>query len=389
TRYAVSVTAVNPVGPSEAATGTAVPEAVPGGTQKYVEAVDQLLNADDALQMGTHPTAEAVTASDSQRSLIAGWLTNQAPGYTAMAAYATANHQQDVNDQTKLSNVLVSSDPTGSTVNVYATATETFTTVDTKTSIRRSIPGSQVDNVDYSFSTGASPAVINYTDANAVLVPVSLGDSSTAHSTALDASPSKVPAPVATNPAGTGFATTPSGLAVPMVNYGNLTGIANWANANWNGTNNGFSNDCTDFASRAMHYGGGMPENVAVDPLLQKSNDAYWYQYTYWYGLTVESYSWAGAYDLANYEAGQGAYFYSYIDQVQPGDIIWANWTGSNASGISHTGVVVANYQGNLYIDQHTYNRYYEPLYKVAGVETWQGDNPNLTVWVAQPYENN
>ena len=36
-------------------------------------------------------------------------------------------------------------------------------------------------------------------------------------------------------------------------------GTVSWARKNENGGNNGYSDDCTDFASRALHYGGNDP----------------------------------------------------------------------------------------------------------------------------------
>ncbi|TDT95374.1 putative amidase-like protein [Streptomyces sp. 846.5] len=389
TSYLVSVTATNPVGVSPAVTGSATPEAVPGGKQQYIDAVSQFLNARNALQMGAATTASAATAADTQKAAITTWLGNEASADTAVAAYATSNGQQDTNDVTTLTNVLAALDPTGSTVNVYATANESFTTVDTSTGTAQSIPGSETDPVEYSFSVGSSPVVTNFTDASAVVVPVSAKTSSTAYSAALDAPAPTAPAPLTVDSTGDHFAAVPSGTVQPMYHYGNLNGIVNWANNNWNGTSNGFGDDCTDFASRAMHYGGGMPENVAPAPILQYTNDAYWFQYTYWYGLTKTSYSWAGAWHLSDYQYHQGAWFVPYVSWAAAGDLIWPNWSGGGWTGISHTGIVAYNSGSNLYIDQHTNNRYHEPLWKVAGQQTWQGSNPHLSLWVAQPYEKN
>jgi RHS repeat-associated protein len=50
---------------------------------------------------------------------------------------------------------------------------------------------------------------------------------------------------------------TPSARPTPgMVS---ARGTATWALRNWNGSNNGYGDDCTDFASRALHLGGGDP----------------------------------------------------------------------------------------------------------------------------------
>lgn len=389
TGYTVSVTAENPVGTGAAATGSATPQAVPGGKQQYLDAVSQFLNARDSLQTGSTTTVAAATAGDSQQAAITGWLSDEVSADTAMATYATSVQQQETDDATTLSNQLVALDPTGSTVNVYATADETFTTVDTSTGTAQSVPGQETDAVEYSFSAGGSPAITQYTDADAVVVPVSAETAPTAYSAVLDNLTGTTPDGVGVDSTGTHFTDPPAGTVRPMAHYGNRTGIKNWADAHWNGSYNGFSDDCTDFASRAMHSGGKMPENVPISPILSYKNDAYWFQYKYWYGYTQTSYSWAGAVHLANYQSRQGAWFIPYASWVSAGDLIFANWSGGGFSGITHTGVVAAVTSHNIYIDQHSNKRYHEPLWKAAGYTTWQGSNPRLSVWVAEPYERN
>jgi Putative amidase domain len=172
----------------------------------------------------------------------------------------------------------------------------------------------------------------------------------------------------------------------------NLGNEVSWAhNHAYPGTNkdhNGFADDCTDFSSRSLAFGGGMPEDVAPSPAFQKHNDKYWYQYHALFGNTWTSQSWANSRDLGDFFNGQGGYFLKYVSSSKAGYIIFANWKGQKNKtgwgGVSHAGVITKVTSKNVYITQHTNNRYNEPLYGTAPT-TWFGKNPALQVWIALP----
>jgi hypothetical protein len=302
-----------------------------------------------------------------------------------MVAWAATNNQKNTNDHTALSNVLVAMDPTGASVNVYATADETFTTVDTKTTTTENVAGEEIDHVEYSFSTGPGPVINGYTNADAVTVPVTPRTEVAAYSAALDANPAVDPTPVTTDSTGSHFAPVPAGAVAPQ--FHDHSGLVAFADKYWNGSYNGFRDDCTDFASRAMHVGDGMLELLPSWPRLQYKDDHYWYQHAAFYGV-VTSRSWAGAHDLATEQKIQGAIFAPYASWITPGDLIWANWTGAAFSGISHTGIVWLVYGGNVYIDQHSESRKRIPLFRLGSRLTWSTGNPHLHIWDAGPYEN-
>lgn len=384
------------------------PAAVPGGAAAYVAAVKALLNAEDGLQNGSYPTtgaALAATGTDRVRPAcgcggpsITAWLTAQTAHDQAVGAALKNGKQQLRHDGSTLASPVVSAASDGRTVTVSALATRRFTTVDSSSTHKKRFPGSERIPVSYIFTRhGGQTDLTGYATSDALTVPVT-GDSFPTMTSTDAVSPPGAPKQVSTNPATGMFvpargahpqAAATSAAVHPDGHTGYRPGIAAWAIANASGTYNGYGNDCTDFASRAMNQGGGMPMNIPLFPLEQHTSDAYWFQFHYFWGLTVSSYSWGGAWQLSDYLWGQGSKFLSYTNQAVPGDIIWANWTGSSWTGISHTGIVTANDGTNLYITQHSNTRVDEPLYLVSGELTWSENHPNLHVWIAEPYEKN
>lgn len=395
TSYTVNVTATNPEGTGPAATATGVtPEAVPGGDSQYVNAVSQLLNAGDGLEAGTYTSAGSADSGDSESADFSTWLGYQAAPDMSVTADESANDQSDTSDTTSLSDTLVSLSSSGSTVTVYTVADESFTTVDTSGSSPVSVPGSLDEPVAYTFDLGGSaPVVDQQADADAIVDPVTSQTGDSAFSADIDGTeaPSAQPASVAMASA-TSFASGTTTVATQASGTkGKLSGITSWANSNATSKNDdGYSDDCTDFASRAMHTGGGLPENMPWDAPLVRSNDHYWF-----HSSLIHSYSWGGSFNNSDFEFIQGADFLPKQQDAVAGDIIWVNWVGNkwrgcssttNGNCLDHTGVIAQVTKSNIYIDQHTPNVYHVPLYKVPGEKTWYGSDPNLTTWIAVPY---
>ncbi|MCG7209449.1 DNRLRE domain-containing protein [Streptomyces arenae] len=387
TSYTVKVTATNPVGTGPAASATGVsPEAVPGGPTQYVQAVSQMLNARDGLEKGTYSTSTAALASDSYSTYVSTWLGYESAADVGVHTAESANSESETSDTTTLSNSLAALSADGSMVTVYTTADETFTTVDTKNGTTDTTPGEAIDQDAYSFSvTGTVPQISQAADADALVKPVTAASEITAYSASLDGTPAGTPSALATDSSTGYFTAGTETVSASGGHWANLSGVVAWANKWYDGTYNGFSDDCTDFASRALHYGGKLNENTPSVPPAHHSDDHYWFQSHGLFGATT-SYSWAGAYHQANFQNIEGSYFYSYALDASPGDLIFANWSGGSFSGISHTGVVVKNHGGNLYIDQHSNTRHNEPLLKEGSQKTWASGHPNLHVWIVSPH---
>jgi hypothetical protein len=151
-------------------------------------------------------------------------------------------------------------------------------------------------------------------------------------------------------------------------------------------------NDCTDFASRSLAFGGGLPEDLAPAPYFPADmhNDAYWYQYHSFIGTATSS-SWAGAHHLANFFNGQGSYFLRSANNAEPGYIIFAQLNDGdhsknpNFAKIDHTGVITVVNGDNFYITQHSPSYKNISFYREAGRRSWLGASPHMFIWIVIP----
>ncbi len=407
TTYTFRVTATNPVGTGSAATSAPVtPAAVSGGASQYISATSQFLNAQDALISGQATTASSALSADTMNSAVITQLSNENLDDSPVAALLAAHGEQVTSDTTTLSNTLAM--PTaGGTVTVYATADETYTTVDTSTGTAVSIPGENITNYVFTYATSSgTPQLTGYVDADTAVTQVSAAEMPTASSPALDGPPpSGGPAPLATDNSGN-FVAGADSTSAPCINapdggeHGgylcpNRNNEVSWALQNAFGSNNGFGIDCTDFVSRALHRGGGLKMDLAPIPWLvtYQHSDKYWYRVHLSSG-TFNSLSWSVAQRLANFFNNQGSYFLKYASNAKPGYDIFANWRlqppadptpGSGFNSIDHVGVITVVNGTGIYITQHTKNRKNESLYRQAGRRSWFKYAPNLQMWIVIP----
>ncbi len=406
TPYTISVTATNPLGTGPAvASGSLTPVSISTGTSTYTQASNQYLDAVNELNTGQAANADAALAGDSQATVVSAVLSNQDLTNSRMVADMAANDQQDSNDTTSLSDSLVIPSA-GNGFTEFTTATETFTTIDTSSGTAVDVPGQAENDLLLSFSASSgSPQLTGEVDADAAFGPVGQPDQANAFSDALDgptltAEDSGAPAAVASNSAGQFLAGSESnqnswpcssasdGGKSGGFDCSNQSAEIEWAQDHaYPGTHKdekGFGDDCTDFVSRALHFGGGMPEDTAPFTITQKHDDRYWYQFHAAAGITETSYSWANSYNNADFFYRQGAHFLKYILDAKPGDIIYADWTSKRWSKISHAGVITKVTSKNVYITQHTNNRYNEPLFATTP-NSWFGKHPRLSAWIVLP----
>ncbi|MEU9331146.1 DNRLRE domain-containing protein [Streptomyces canus] len=384
--FAVSASNAAATGPSTT-TVAATPQAVSGGTSQYVQTISQFLNAKDQLQESATASSSTVAAQDSSFASFSTELSYGADTDTAVAALEQANGEQDAQDATTLSSTLVVHPSGSSTTEVFTTADETFTTVDTSSGTSVSTPGESTDNDEFFFNASGTPFITGFVDAAAALDPVTEYTNQTAT------------APSAQESASDGtpeWALDSSGHAVLAPGYvdpgsGGSNGdpaVASWALSHYKISYNGFGDDCTDFVSRVLFYGGGFPKKYNAAGFRGKhpstSDDRYWFIQDL-LGRSW-SHSWSVAKDLYQFEKKQYADFVS-PHYVAPGDIVWVNWTGTSSAGISHAAVITKVSGSNIYVTQHSHTRINEPIWKVKDALSWQGANPHLHLWAAQPTE--
>lgn len=378
--YSARVQASNRVGAGDLSASAAfTPVAATGGTQQYVDAAQQFLTGQNALQDGTATTADGALAGASQASLVNSLLTSEAPSDIGVHTAMAQSHAVYTADQSTLSDVLVST--AGATTDVYVTATRTYTTLTgTDTATPDSTPGAGVDHLDLTFA-GTPPVLTREADTDAVIAGPD-GSMTNATSDGLDPPVTGAPVSVARNADGT-FASDPDTVLQPMATP-SLSGTVAWARAHYKGGYNGFKDDCTDFASRALYYGGGMHQRTYWLPATKTHDDHYWFQEHMAAGNAWSTYSWGGAYHHANFEHLEGGVYASYLSQAVPGDLIFANWSGSSFSGIGHTAVITKVSNGVIFVTQHTNDRIDSPL--SYGPYSWYTGHPNLTLWIVKPH---
>jgi RHS repeat-associated protein len=214
-----------------------------------------------------------------------------------------------------------------------------------------------------------------YTDADALLYLINrYYDPATGEFTSVDPDLIQTLQPYAYTAGNPVTQTDPTGLGV------NRRGVATWAHNNVNSYVNAFGDDCTNFVSRALHYGGGDPMHEGVVYDIQ--NDNYW-----WYDKAnlraPYSHSWSVSNELAKHLWLRHSYFIRYWKNATKGDVIFINWQGNNFSGIGHVGVVTGMWHEKPLITQHT------PSQKDIPLNYWlthpAGGGHNAHVWIASP----
>jgi hypothetical protein len=325
--------------------------------------VAAILNAQTALTIGAAAsTQDAVTAANGTTT------TTSAVGTVAvgflMGHDTMANAgEQDSDDSTTFSNALVVPSADGKTATVFGRATNNATLTDTSTGTAITVPTHQIEDVAYFMTTGTTPSVTANADMDALVSPLTVGAVDTATDPSDDVTPDTSNA--FTTDTNTGLLAPPassttsppiSPMAGSLGSYhsANLSGVRNWAHQNFSSSNtNGYSSgeDCTDFVSRALAYGGGLrPQwNGFSDGFIHNNSDI-----NKWYHVNSFAYSrtWGAAYYNYQWQHNQGSPTWTSIAAgVRAGDIIYTNFGSGN---IYHAGIVDQVIGSNLIIDQHS-----------------------------------
>jgi hypothetical protein len=195
----------------------------------------------------------------------------------------------------------------------------------------------------------------------------------------------------------------PRGGQPPPNNF-NAAGAAAWARANASSwpifANNGYADDCTDFVSRAMHFGGGMPErNVEGSLPGNHTDDHNWYMVPVGLGHLIASYSWSSARHLRNFLRNAGLAREVTLQAARPGDLIFVNWGSrghdlppgqrdtTSPAGIDHVGMIIGNsFRDPLARDGYDVQIAQHSTNTIENLFDWQLANPNLHYWIYSIY---
>lgn len=179
----------------------------------------------------------------------------------------------------------------------------------------------------------------------------------------------------------------------------NLAGVAAWARKNATVLDSDGYNqdDCTDFASRALHSGGGDPETSRYGGIapFNRKDDNNWYQSWYPFEGSVASYSWGDANALAQHLRDNGSSWVvndassttftcpgSGLGKVRPGDIVFSDWHGPQLQ-MNHTGVIVGTSGGQITLAQHSTAADHQN--ETMPISKWFSYNVNTHIWIVSP----
>ncbi|MGW1067145.1 DNRLRE domain-containing protein [Streptomyces aureus] len=351
--YTFRVSASSAYGTSGTVTSEAVqPLSAPLAGATYTQAIGEYLEASASLATGTHNSATAAVSGRPNAAMYTWLLKAEESWLIDTRDSLTADGLTYTSITPSLSDVLLLPSTDGS-VTVRATLSEQKTLADTP-----SDPETTEATMLYVFSSGSTPELRSKKNAGQYEQQLAKDDR------ALGA----VTYGTVDNDSGTTAGTRTSvadpspyaGYAAQITPYAtiNASGTAKWARDHWNDRPQ-YSQDCTNFASKALYYGGGMRmKGVNKD---KKSADNWWktghtaphgvYYYT-------NSYSWTVADKLhlflsrhsdgmVNTESKQS--------KAKVGDIVLFNWGGSG--GWDHAGVITKMANGKAYVSAHNNNR--------------------------------
>jgi cell wall-associated NlpC family hydrolase len=176
------------------------------------------------------------------------------------------------------------------------------------------------------------------------------------------------------------------------------SGIAKWAvtNATWGGWDPMFiGTDCTDFVSRALHFGGGLRE--VTPPAPQQTNHdndrTQWYddvqvRLSPWLvGSSIRhtyAKTWSEAPWSFEYQLSRGGRVVPR-SAVQVGDVAYVNLHGSSSDGIDHAAIVTKVTATNVYIAQQSNPNQYSPIFDSPNAASWQSTYPHMTPFFVDP----
>ncbi|MBO9042629.1 amidase domain-containing protein [Curtobacterium flaccumfaciens] len=388
--YTVSVAANNTAGSGTTSiSSSTTPAAVINNPSLYVNALQNLVDAESKLASGSEASTSDAIGATSTATIVTPALGLLGTSYLDEFATESENDQSDAHDITTLTDTLAV--PTAAGVTLFATATRTFTTVDTSGGPAVDVDGESDDAGAYLFTVhGTKASLGGYADQDALLQPTTTSSTDTAEDAAgwaASAEPDPTSASTVMYRGPTGgninakiatthtFARTEMGVTGPKVN---LSGVANWAlrystephSSNW------FSPDCTNFVSRALHWG-GLANMVGNEITTHISHDANRWFLDRAFGKNIfYSMSWGHQPENYNFQMSHGGVSVGRSN-VKLGYLAYAAFNGGGKSSIDHAAVVTKVTGSNIYVSQHSHNTRNEAIF--GSGHTWSHLEPQMS----------
>ena len=337
-----------------------------------------------AVGQQTHSASDA-TAGDRHTTAITRQLGRNAASDVDTALKGLAEGLQATVDTVEVTDTLAAGNPNG-TVTLYAASHEHYVTQDTQGGHTEHVPGEAWDWKAYTFTTtNSTPIMTGTTDAAALISPLSPDEPDTAQPPSQATGTSDE-----TDEDGTDAASHPSALFTPQVPHlaqptslttttsptasgEQLKAISDYAWKYAYAYERFPNNDCTNYASSALHYAGRIrfqrTGHAAMHPVVgHYPDDTNWFIQWNIFGQMGYLDSWSAAKHNWHWQVIPDAPRSTHPADARTGYLIYTNWSGKGnppSAGIGHVGIVTKKGTGNhLWISQHTPGRRNVPLYR-------------------------
>lgn len=388
TSYSVSVAATNSIGAGASTSQSVTTQSAPPGGSSYKSAVTQLLTSEGKLDSGAAGNVANAASGSANTSMFVDELNRRSAEDLSINQNMAAASQQITQYQVTTGPAVAVYDAGADQVELYAGIDTTFTTIDSGGGSVENIPAEENAPVVFQFDNASSgPTITTQNSFGGLALPP---EADTDMAGAADDTDNAQANAIATNADGS-FTSAPVNLPADtqMTSDHRALSVSNavsWAYTHWNGgpiSSRYTHDDCTDFVSRVLNYGGKLPMVIPPHAVRDRTN-------YFWYYRGGEHYSnsWGFAPSLAAFLYHRGSLFRSYVSQTKVGDVAFVNWSGSsniNLNTINHAGFVTQVHGGNPYITQHSYSRKNEPIYWVTHKPSWWIGHPNMTIWIVRP----
>jgi hypothetical protein len=408
TAYSVSVQAVNTIGNSSAVTASGTPQTVAAGPTLLACAL-AYQQARNQLSAGSADTAGAALAGSSCAASLTARLTLETPSLlTVRQIAATEGHPSGPDGSAQLTGGLAFPAADGGT-DIWAPLSQT--TDETGTA------GAPDLSTQLLLHYGPDNSLQTSFSADAAWLPLTAGSSPNGVLTSDQAVEADQMSglPAAIPGANQGTPATPQGIAQPQYRHTiNRYNASSWAIAHYRDPHYNQPDNCTDFVSRALHFGGGMAYNYhhqpaygyywvppfGVVPFGQAiHDDNAWFNGTSgnsikqrWDGRNwTASYNTAG--DLMTFLTRNAGIWITYFGDARPGDVVFYAWTPTHGQyrTINHVGIVSwysapdwdAEFWTAAQNDDYAYRSIWDAL---AGIRKDEKPGTSPAVYIFRPY---
>nr|WP_240982372.1 DNRLRE domain-containing protein [Streptomyces sp. S3(2020)] len=380
--YSFKVTGQNDYGTSPAATSnTVVPVALVDGTSAYEIAVSAYHFAREGLVSGSYTDSADAASNSFYGPQFVDLLARDQESLLRERIAVSEDDTDSDPEEASFSDVLAIPSADGSTVTLRATVTSTNVVV-TDVSTEAADPTDETGSFDmrYTLSAGAEPELLSEVSASAEEMAVrptraALVDLGNAIEGEIieDTDPSAFDGDSTDD--GSETTSTAATVSFDAQQAGTYlrTGAATWAVGHWNSPEM-YDADCTNFVSRAIHYGGDVRMKGKGNGTY-KDTDLWWYEpSTFFRDQTM---TWINASYFRKFMLKHMLHSKRTTSTAFVGDVIFYDWT--NDGKIDHTSIITKISNGKIYVTQHT------KAYKYRSLAAQKKVKPKMKIWIYRP----